>query len=58
VLGLLDEVLDLGEARFRENLDFLWPLLTGLIGAGSVEVRQRVGRIFETRIRELLPLKK
>jgi len=41
-----------------ENLDFLYPLLTGLIAAGSVEVRQRVGKIFDTQVRELLPLKK
>jgi len=56
VLQLLDGLLGLHDGQFTENLPWLYPLLTGLISAGSVEIRQRVGKIFETKIRELLPI--
>jgi hypothetical protein len=56
VLQLLDGVLSWGDAQFRENLHWLYPLLTGLIGSGSVEIRQRLAEVFEIRLRKMLPI--
>ena len=57
VLQLLDGLLGFDEEQFEENLHWLYPLLTGLISAGSVEIRQRVAAIFNSNVKELLALK-
>ena len=54
VLQLLEGVLTFSGAQFRDNLDWLYPLLTGLISAGSVEIRQRVAAIFNSQVKDLL----
>jgi len=52
---LLDGVLGFDEAQFRAEISWLYPLLSGLIGCGSVEIRQRVRVVFDQRIRGMLP---
>ena len=52
---LLDGVLGFDEAQFRAEISWLYPLLSGLIGCGSVEIRQRVREVFDSRIRNMLP---
>ena len=55
MLQLLDGVLGFDEQQFRANLGWLYPLLTGLIACGSVEIRARVRDVFDSRLRALLP---
>jgi hypothetical protein len=56
VLQLLDGVLSFDDDEFKENLSWLYPLLTGLITCGSVEIRARLRNVFEGRLRAMLPL--
>lgn len=56
VLTLLGGVLSWDGARFRANLGWLYPLLTGLVVAGSLEVRTLVAGVFERRLASMLPL--
>jgi hypothetical protein len=56
VLTLLGGVLAWDDARFRDNLGWLYPLLTGLVVAGSLEVRSLVAGVFERRLASMLPL--
>ena len=42
-------------ARPRPPLSTSYPLLTGLIGCGSVEIRGRVRNVFDVRLRGFLP---
>lgn len=56
VLTLLGGVLAWDDARFRDNLGWLYPLLTGLVVAGSLEVRTLVAGVFERRLASMLPL--
>ena len=52
---LLDGVLGFDDAQFKAEISWLYPLLSGLIGCGSVEIRQRVRVVFDQRIRGMLP---
>jgi hypothetical protein len=56
VLQLLDGVLSFDDAEFKENLSWLYPLLTGLITCGSVEIRARLRDVFEGRLKAMLPI--
>jgi len=56
VIQLLDGVLSWDDNQFKENLHWLYPLLTGLIGSGSVEIRMRLSEVFEIRLRKMLPI--
>jgi hypothetical protein len=56
VLLLLDGLLAFTDAQFGANLGWLYPLLTGLVGCGSVEIRQRLSVVFAVRLRSFLPL--
>jgi len=56
VLQLLDGVLSFDDDEFKENLSWLYPLLTGLITCGSVEIRARLRNVFEGRLKAMLPL--
>ena len=48
MLQILDGLLGFDDAQFKANLTWLMPLLIGLVGAGSVEVRQRVARVLQS----------
>ena len=56
VLQLLDGVLSFDDDEFKENLSWLYPLLTGLITCGSVEIRLRLRNVFEGRLKAMLPI--
>ena len=56
VLTLLRELLAFDDTQFKENLDWLYPLLTGLIVAGNIEIRSHLAAVFEGRIGSLLGL--
>jgi Sec7-like guanine-nucleotide exchange factor len=56
VLQLLDGVLSFDNDEFKENLSWLYPLLTGLITCGSVEIRLRLRNVFEGRLKAMLPI--
>lgn len=56
VLQLLDGVLSFDDDEFKENLSWLYPLLTGLITCGSVEIRARLRNVFEGRLKAMLPM--
>ena len=56
VLQLLEGLLAFSEGQFRANLHWLYPLLTGLISCGSVEIRCMVTHVFNGRLRALLPV--
>lgn len=54
VLTLLRELLAFDDAQFLENLPWLWPILTGLVVAGNIEIRDLLASVFETRIASLI----
>ena len=56
VARLLEALLGFDDAQFTANLDWLYPLLTGLIVAGNGELRALVAHVFDTRLRGLLAL--
>ena len=56
VLTLLQGVLAWDAPQFRANLGWLFPLLTGLVVAGSLEVRSLVAGVLQRRVAALLPL--
>ena len=56
VLQLLDGILSFDDDEFKENLSWLYPLLTGLITCGSVEIRLCLRNVFEGRLKAMLPI--
>ena len=57
VLTLLHGLLAFDDGQFRENLPWLYPLLTGLIVAGNLEIRGLLASVFEGRFAKLLGLR-
>jgi hypothetical protein len=57
VMQLLRGVLAFDDAQFAENLHWLYPLLTGLIVCGNLEVRQLLAGVFDQRLRPLLAIR-
>jgi hypothetical protein len=56
VLQLLEGLLAFSDEQFKTNLHWLYPLLTGLVSCGSVEIRQMLTQVFNVRLRKLLPV--
>lgn len=56
VMQLLEGLLSFDDVQFKDNLPWLYPLLTGLITCASVEIRQRLSEVFAFRLRKLLPV--
>jgi hypothetical protein len=52
---LLEGLMAFDDAQFAANLHWLYPLLTGLVIAGSLEIRALVAGVLEERVRPLLP---
>jgi len=57
VLTLLKGLLAFDEGQFRETLEWLYPLLTGLVVAGNLEIRALLASVFEGRLAALLGLR-
>lgn len=51
VSQLLASILSWEGDQFTDNLPWVYPLLTGLIVAGNMEIRALVAGVFETRLR-------
>lgn len=56
VLTLLQGILAWDEAQFRASLSWVYPLLTGLVVAGNLELRGLVAGVFNGRLAAMLPL--
>jgi Sec7-like guanine-nucleotide exchange factor len=56
VLTLLEGLLAFDDRQFKENLHWLYPLLTGLIVAGNLEIRALVKMVFDGRLQRLIPV--
>ena len=57
VMTLLRGLLAFDENQFRETLEWLYPLLTGLVVAGNLEIRALLASVFEGRLAVLLGLR-
>jgi hypothetical protein len=51
---LLEGLLTFNDAQFQTNLHWLYPILTGLIVAGGIELRVLVRNVFDQRIAPLI----